>query len=249
MAKIISVHSFRGGTGKSNITASLAVLAAIDGRRVAVIDTDINSPGIHVLFGMHEGNVGPTLNDYLWGRCGICEAAHAVPLPAAAGAMWVVPSSLKTGEIAKVLREGYEVERLNAGFRDLLEDLRLDCLFIDTHPGVNEETLLSIAVSDVLVVILRPDQQDYLGTGVTVEVARRLAVPELHLLINKAPTNLDFEAVRAKVTATYGCDVIAVLPHSDRMMQLSSSNVFALAFPDHHLTGLLRHVSRRLVGE
>jgi MinD-like ATPase involved in chromosome partitioning or flagellar assembly len=249
MAKIISVHSFRGGTGKSNLTASLAVLAAQDGRRVAVIDTDINSPGIHVVFGLHKGNVARTLNDYLWGRCEICDTAHAVSLPNAAGALWIVPSSLNTGEIAKVLREGYEVDRLNCGFRDLLDGLRLDCLFIDTHPGVNEETLLSIAVSDTLVVILRPDQQDYLGTGVTVEVARRLSVPELYLLVNKVPTNLNFEDVRAKVTEAYGCPVIAVLPHSDRMMELSSSNVFALAYPEHHVTGLLRQVSRRLVPE
>ena len=49
MSKIISIHSFRGGTGKSNTTANLAGLLAAEGRRVGVIDTDIQSPGIHVL--------------------------------------------------------------------------------------------------------------------------------------------------------------------------------------------------------
>src|SRR5262245_53203 len=52
MAKIIAIHSFRGGTGKSNTTANIAALLAADGRRVGVIDTDIQSPGIHVLFGL-----------------------------------------------------------------------------------------------------------------------------------------------------------------------------------------------------
>ena len=47
-AKIISVHSFRGGTGKSNATANLATLLALQGKRVGVVDTDIQSPGIHV---------------------------------------------------------------------------------------------------------------------------------------------------------------------------------------------------------
>ena len=50
MSKIVSVHSFRGGTGKSNTTANLAALMAVEGNRVGVIDTDIQSPGIHVLF-------------------------------------------------------------------------------------------------------------------------------------------------------------------------------------------------------
>ena len=57
MSKIISVHSFRGGTGKSNTTANLAVLLANAGKRVGVIDTDIQSPGIHVLFNFEESKM------------------------------------------------------------------------------------------------------------------------------------------------------------------------------------------------
>lgn len=48
---IISIHSFRGGTGKSNTTANVAAVLAGEGRHVAVVDTDVQSPGIHVLFG------------------------------------------------------------------------------------------------------------------------------------------------------------------------------------------------------
>jgi septum site-determining protein MinD len=82
--------------------------------------------------------------------------------------VFLVPSSIKAGEIARVLREGYDVGLLNDGFRDLIESPAPGrVLMIDTHPGLNEETLLSIAVSDVLLIILRPDQQDYQGTGVT----------------------------------------------------------------------------------
>ncbi len=51
MYKIVSVHSFRGGTGKSNTTANVAAILASLGQRVGVVDTDIQSPGIHVLFG------------------------------------------------------------------------------------------------------------------------------------------------------------------------------------------------------
>ena len=50
MTQIIAVHSFRGGTGKSNLTANLATSLGLNGKRVAVLDTDLASPGIHVLF-------------------------------------------------------------------------------------------------------------------------------------------------------------------------------------------------------
>lgn len=72
---IISVHSFRGGTGKSNTTANLSTVLAMSGKRVGVVDTDIHSPGIHVLFGLQEGDVVHSLNDYLWGKCNIEDAA------------------------------------------------------------------------------------------------------------------------------------------------------------------------------
>ncbi|MGA1366766.1 MAG: P-loop NTPase, partial [Ilumatobacteraceae bacterium] len=65
MTTVISVHSFRGGTGKSNTTSNLASQLAVAGYRVAVVDTDIQSPGIHVLFGFND-NLENTLNDYLW---------------------------------------------------------------------------------------------------------------------------------------------------------------------------------------
>jgi septum site-determining protein MinD len=247
MATIVSIHSFRGGTGKSNLTASLAMLVAGQGHRVAVVDTDVQSPGVHVLFGLDASSVHLALNDYLWGRSAIEAAAHPVALDAGSGALFVVPASLNTGEIARVLREGYDVSLLNDGFRDLIAALALDYLFIDTHPGLNEETLLSIAVSDQLFIVLRPDRQDYQGTGVTVEVARKLEVPALHLIVNKVPVSFDLAAVGRQVAETYGCPVAAVLPQSEEMMVLSSSDVFVRAYPHDPLTRSLQAVAAGIV--
>ena len=250
MAKIISVHSFRGGTGKSNTTANLASLLAAQRHRVGVVDTDIASPGIHVLFGLDEDTLGYSLNDYLWGKCDITQTAHdATPHlgPGKQGKLFLIPSSIRAGEIARVLREGYDVSLLNDGFHDLIRELKLDVLLIDTHPGLNEETLLSIAISHVLAIILRPDQQDYQGTGVTVEVARKLGVPRLVLVVNKVPEVFDPAEVRARVEATYHAEVAAVLPHSDDMMALASAGIFALRCPDHPMTAALQQVAAALI--
>lgn len=249
MSKIVSVHSFRGGTGKSNTTANLAALTAVQGKRVGVIDTDIASPGIHVLFNLEEDKMTHSLNDYLWGKCDIQQTAHDVTAKLgvdAAGKLFLVPSSIKAGEIARVLREGYDVGLLNDGFRNLIQALDLDVLMIDTHPGLNEETLLSIAISDVLLIILRPDQQDYQGTGVTVEVARKLSVPHMMLIVNKVPAVFSEADVKARVEKAYQAEVAAVLPHSDEMMALASAGLFALRYPDHPITTALKQVTARL---
>jgi MinD-like ATPase involved in chromosome partitioning or flagellar assembly len=250
MARIVSIHSYRGGTGKSNLTANLAVTLAAHGRRVGIVDTDIQSPGIHVIFGLDESKVNRALNDYLWGRCAIEDTAYSIPLPkvaAAGGAIYLIPSSVKTGEITRILREGYDVGLLNDGFAALVDRLRLDYLLIDTHPGLNEETLLSIAISDVVVLILRPDRQDFQGTAVTVEVARKLNVPRLLLVVNKALPTLDFAALREQVESTYDVPVAAVFPLSTEMLELGSAGVFCLHHPHHVYSQEVRRVAEQVM--
>lgn len=253
--KIVSIHSFRGGTGKSNITASLASLVARAGNRVGVIDTDIHSPGIHVIFGLSEDKVGFALNDYLWGKCRIEEAAYDVShalgdVPEAQSdraRIFLIPSSVRTGEIARVLREGYDVGLLNDGFRALGRALKLDYLFIDTHPGVNEETLLSIAVSDAFVLILRPDRQDFQGTAVTVELARKLDVSDMNVVINKVPAGTDWDRLRKQVEDAYKAPVVGMMPLDTEVAQLASSAVFAVVHPLHRFTLGLKPVADRIM--
>jgi len=246
---IVSVHSFRGGTGKSNTTANLSAVLAMSGKRVGVIDTDIHSPGIHVLFGLQEGDVVHSLNDYLWGKCNIEDAAIDVSSRLGkkiAGQIFLIPSSMKAGDIARVLREGYDVGLLNDGYQRLVEELNLDILMIDTHPGLNEETLLSIAISDALVLIMRPDSQDYQGTAVTVEVARKLDVPNMLLVVNKTPPVWNVSDVKARVERTFNCTVAAVLPHSDEMMTLASEGIFVIRYPNHPMTALFQQIAGML---
>jgi MinD-like ATPase involved in chromosome partitioning or flagellar assembly len=254
LGKIISVHSFRGGTGKSNLTANLAVRVACLGNRVGIIDTDIQSPGIHVLFGLKEQQTNRSLNDYLWGRCPIEETAynvsefvrHEARTPLDIPELFLIPSSLKIADIARILQQGYEVSLLNDGFRALIKELKLDYLFIDTHPGVNEETLLSIAISDQLLVVLRPDHQDFQGTAVTVELARKLDVPKMYLLVNKVPAGTDIQELQQQVESIYRVPMLAAFPLNMEMLHVASGGIFCLRYPDHPFSEELERVAVQL---
>lgn len=256
MAKIVSIHSFRGGTGKSNTTANLSTTVARRGYRVGIVDTDIQSPGIHVLFNMDPETIPSTLNDYLWGNCAIEDAAYDVGASlsatdggagAAPGAVYLVPSSIRAGDIARVLREGYDVGLLNDGYEALIDKLKLDFLFIDTHPGLNEETLLSISISDVLLLLLRPDRQDFQGTAVTVDVARKLSVPSLLLVVNRVLEAFDFEDVRKQVEGTYNTPVAGVLPSTDDLIRVASSEIFSLRYPEHRWSREIARIADTLI--
>ena len=132
-----------------------------------------------------------------------------------------------------MLREGYDVNRLNEGLQTAIEVLDLDYLFIDTHPGLNEETLLSVAISDVLILLLRPDNQDLQGTAVTVDIARNLDVPYLLLAVNKALSKYDPNDIKKQMEELFDAPVAGVMPLSEDLVDNSSADLFSLKEPNH----------------
>lgn len=256
VASLVCVHSFRGGTGKSNVTANLAATAGRRGERVAIVDSDVQSPGIHALFGMDPEDAGASLNDFLQGRCRIEETARDVTprlrgeglAVAGGGACFLVPASMRPGEIAQILRSGYDVALLEQGYRQLTAALSLDRIFVDTHPGLNEETLLSMAVCDCLVIVLRPDRQDFQGTAVVADLARNLEVPRAVLVLNKVPDALDGAALSRQCAQTYGLPVVAVLPLSPDVACLASEDLFSLVRPDHPFSAGIRALAAAVLG-
>ena len=248
MGKLIAIHSFRGGTGKSNISGNLAALLATRGHRVGLIDTDIQSPGVHALFNFAPESVTHTLNDYLQKRCAIEDAAYEVTvsipetLRKPASALFLIPSSMRSGEITRILQDGFDVGRLNMGFQQLIQKFDLDYLLVDTHPGVNEETLLAAAISDTLLLILRPDRQDYQGTAIMLELAKQLGVPRISLVINKAVNQKDFQAMTQRVEASFGHPVLGVIPLSDEIAALGSTGLFCFKAPKHAMSKTLNAI-------
>lgn len=257
MAKVISTHSYRGGTGKSNMSANLAVMVAKAGYRVALVDTDIQSPGVHVLFRLDDDLIKYRLNNFLWGECRVEEAAYDVTDLVVGNVepnsdrprLYLVPSSIDSNAIGRILREGYDVGMLNDGFQQLIDRLRLDFLFVDTHPGVNEETLLSIAVSDLLLLVMRPDNQDFQGTAVTAELARRLDVRQMLMVVNKVPASMDREALKAKVEKLYDAEVAGILPLNEEIVNTASGAIFTNYFPNHAFTRSLAAVAQRIIDD
>ena len=261
MPKVVSIHSYRGGTGKSNFTANLATTVALQGHRVGVVDTDLPSPGIHNLFCLEPEQVNSALNHYLWDEAPIESVAYDVSARvginsvsdgnhnasgAGGGQLFLVPSSVKADDIARILKDGYDVKRMNDGFRQLVKTLKLDYLFIDTHPGLSKETFLSIAISHVLLLILRPDKQDYQGTAVTADVARQLKVRKMLLAINKVYNSLNVDALKQKVEETFHETVAGAFPLSEDMVQLASEGVFCVKYPEHPVSQEFRKVAQQI---
>ena len=77
-------------------------------------------------------------------------------------------------------------------------------------------------------------------------MARKLEVPNLWLVVNKALPSMDLAALKQRVEDTYRAAVAAVLPLSEDMLRLASGGVFCLHHPDHPLTQEIRSLAEKI---
>ncbi|MDH6574773.1 MinD/ParA family protein [Kitasatospora sp. MAP5-34] len=246
MAQIIAMHSHRGGTGRSTIAANLARLMADEGHRVALVDTDIQSPAAHVLFGDAQAP-GHTLADYLIGRCEVEDAAVAMPTAPGGGDLFLVPARAEASGIHEIIAQGYDVGLLREGFDRLIDALRLDILLLDTHAGINNETVTAVASADTLVVVTRSCRLDLTGAGETIEFANQLSCPRRALVVNMVPPGVPDEASRERAERAYGSTVEAVLPYTPELAMVAGARLFADAHPEHPLMERFRKIIPSLI--
>ena len=242
MPHIVTLHSYRGGTGKSTTAANVALLAAAAGYRVAVVDTDIQTPGLHRFFGLGQLSTCRSLADYLVGKCEMNDAAGAIPIGESGGALFVVPARSRINEVNEILMRGYDIGLLREGFDGLTEELGLDLVILDTHSGMANETVAAVAMSTSLLVITRAD---HLTSEVkeNISIARRLAHPSVSIMVNMVPDGISQDSVTERAEQFYQSPVIAILPYSAEVAALGSDRLLVRDNPDHEIVSGYQHVA------
>ena len=251
MAQVIALNAVHAGSGVSTITANLAALLAMaqPARRVGVLDACLSAPTQHLLFGLPQQETRHTLNDYLLGRCRLDETMHTVALDAGPATVHLVPADPDLAAVARADRQAYNVETLGLSCQQLAADLRLDVLLVDTEAGLPPSTLACLSAASAALLVLALDKQNYQGMARTVAVADRLPVARRTMLVNLASPSFRYDAVQAQVAQSYGWEVAAVVPYCDELSALGSASLFALRYPAHPVTRLLRQAAQHISGE
>jgi len=251
IARIISVQSFKGGTGKSTITANLAVTLAQLGKRVGVIDLDLEGPGLHVIFGVSDDDVSATINDVLQRNVPISQAvldlSHRLMIKS--GCLLFCPAGHKLDEILNILTQDFNLSTFKKVVDDFGRIYRLDYIFIDSHPGVERDTLLAMALCDNLVLISRVDQQDLFGSGVMTEVAGQLKKPVV-LILNMVPNSVnekESKKITTRLAQLFGLDVLTALPFNSDVLESLSKGVFVLERPKDPLTRRFTEIAEKML--
>src|SRR5881409_689952 len=86
----------------------------------------------------------------------------------------------------RLLKAGLEVTLFQDTLQKVGEQCNLDYIIVDTHPGVENDTVLAMGCCDALVLVSRVDQQDLFGTAVMVMLAETFEKPTF-LALNMVP--------------------------------------------------------------
>lgn len=140
--KVIAVSGGKGGVGKTNVAANLAVALAAIGRKVMVLDADLGLANIDVLYGLQPR---ATLADVVRGDCLLEEVVLEGPL-----GVKVVPGASGLTEMSQL--GGQAIAGIIHAFSDYHDDL--DFLLVDTAPGITGDVLqFAQAAHEVMVVV------------------------------------------------------------------------------------------------
>lgn len=244
----LSIHSYRGGTGKSTTTANVATALASMGYKVATVDLDLSSPGLHVIYNVNQADLKHTLNDYIYGRCDLqdCVTDITKGLGVPKGELMFLGSSMKPEEISKLMKKDYEESFYKKLAKEMETELDLDYLIFDTHPGIVEDTILAVLSSDISLVLMRMDRQDISGTFLLTKVLRRMN-KVYYVLLNMVPPELaKMPELTEDVSKAIQSPVLTFFPFQNDVLSHRSKGVFLLKHPTHPYSQRIQKVAKTI---
>src|SRR5207245_11763320 len=138
------------------------------------MDMHLEGPGLHVIFNIDPADVQATLNDVLMGSANPGQAVIRLndKMGLKTGELYCMLASTNVTAMLRTLRTGFEIVSFMKALESLQKLFDLDYLFIDTHPGIENDTLLATGVCDHLLIVTWIDHTNIIGANVVEEQAR-----------------------------------------------------------------------------
>lgn len=204
---VMSIHSYRGGTGKTLMATNLAASYARN-EKVCLLDYDTRAPSLHNLFDIEMPDWW--MNDYLNGDCEVDECiVEALPN------LYVGLANPDAEAIREMMGKGrsWEAKALTRTItlNQALAEMGFGKLIFDTAPGLTYSSINAVVGSDVTALVMRMDVLDILGTKEMVRGVYELLEKPTFVVINMVlPAQI--EAHSAILEKTFGKQTLAFLP-------------------------------------
>jgi septum site-determining protein MinD len=253
MKKIIAVHSYKGGTGKTSLSVNLAASLAKRGRKVAILDLDFRAPSLFSILRMENSKVW--LNDYLNGASTINKILQETnKLMGNNGKLFAGLANPSTEAIRDMSAKDRKWEmralgRLLSLRNSLLKEQDFDYIVFDTSPGLQYSSINAIVAADLVVVATTGDRSDVNGTSRMLRELYNLFEKKTGVVINKVmDANLGSkkEELNRRAKDVYQVPLLGLVPCFCEVLKAQGNLLFVQDRPKHPFTKIMDEIATRI---
>ena len=239
-SRVITITSGKGGVGKTTTTANIGTALALQGKRVAVVDSDIGLRNLDAILGL-ENRIVYDLVDVVEGQCRLRQALikdKRLPdlylLPAAQTRDKNAVNSVQMEQLCQQLRAEF------------------DFVLIDSPAGIEQGFRNAIVGADEIIIVANPEMASVRDADRIIGLVEAAGKPEPRLIVNRLLSDLarrgDMMDV-ADVLEVLGVDLLGIVPE-DEMIIVATNKGEPIVFEKRSRAGrAFLHAAQRIMGE
>ena len=253
MSRIIAVHSYKGGTGKTLLSMNLAAALAKIGKKVCLFDLDFRAPSLATILNVKDSKFW--LNDYLNGKCEIDDVILDLSTRLNSdGKFYVGLANPSTEGIRDMSGKDRKWEMRALGRllwlrTALLKEKDFDYIVFDTSPGLQYSSINGIVASDYVIVATTGDRSDVDGTRRMLSELYNLFEKKSGIVLNKvldSVSKANIKELQSKIKDVYQVPLLGFVPCYCEILRAKGNYIFAQDKPDHPFTKTLTEMIRKI---
>jgi flagellar biosynthesis protein FlhG len=173
--RVVAVTSGKGGVGKTNFVANVAIALQKKRKRVLVLDADLGLANIDIILGLRPLH---NIFDVIEGRKSVDEIIVRGP-----GGIDILPAGTALDTLAEL------DERQKLLLMERLEpiDGRYDFILVDTGAGISSNVLYFALAAQIRVVVVTPEPTSRTDAYAVIKILNKdYSQKRFHILVNQA---------------------------------------------------------------
>ncbi|MFB6282761.1 MAG: cell division ATPase MinD [Halobacteria archaeon] len=207
MAKVYTIASGKGGTGKTTTTINLGTALAQRGENTTILDADLGMANLGLLLGLEEEPV--TLHEVLSGEKSVKNSIYE-----SHSGLKVIPAGLTLEGFQKT-----EPNKLKETLR-YIED-NTDYLIIDAPAGLSKDSVIPLAVADEVILVVNPELSS-MADGLKTKVMTEKVGSKVGGIVLTRAGSQGNELDVSRVEEVLGAEILATVPEDAEVRRSAS---------------------------